>query len=166
MRTAFPSEFLKVADLDGRDLILTIASVKMVDLPNSDETKPVVYFEEKKQGLVLNRTNNKSIQKLLGWDSAKWVGCSITLFETDVPFKGDVVAAIRIKSQRGAVNEPIAVGAKATKAKQAQSRAKMLDRMELVDAVRQENPFRFRFSNFWKFFHMVSLNRVTYSCST
>ena len=115
MRKAFPSGFLKVADLDGQELTLTITSVKMVDLPNSDETKPVVYFKERTEGLVLNRTNNKTIQKLLGWDGAKWVGCSITLFETDVPFKGDTVAAIRIKSQRGAVNEPMAVGGEATK---------------------------------------------------
>ena len=112
MRKAFPSEYLKVADLDGRELKLTITNVKMADL--NGEMKPVVYFKEKKEGLVLNRTNNKSIQKALGWDSKKWVGCSIILFPTDVPFKGDVVEAIRIKSQRDAVNEPIGVGAEAT----------------------------------------------------
>ncbi len=114
MRKAFPSEYLKVADLDGRELKLTITNVKMADL--NGETKPVVYFEEKKQGLVLNRTNSKSIQKALGWDTKKWKGCSIILFPMDVEFKGDVVEAIRIKNKRDEVGEPIAVGAEETKA--------------------------------------------------
>lgn len=38
-------------------------------------------------------------------------------------------------------------GAKATKARQAQSRVKMLERMELVAPVHQENPFSFAFAN-------------------
>lgn len=38
-------------------------------------------------------------------------------------------------------------GASATKAKQAQSRVKMLERMELVSAVQEENPFRFEFAD-------------------
>lgn len=38
-------------------------------------------------------------------------------------------------------------GAKATKAKQANSRKKMIERMDLVEAVHQESPFRFEFAD-------------------
>ena len=112
IRKAFKSEFLKAADIDGGDWDTTIARVNMQDL--NGETKPVVYFEGRNEGLVLNRTNMKTIAKAYGWETKEWAGSPVTLFATMVEFKGDTVEAIRLRVKRQSVNEPIAVGADAT----------------------------------------------------
>ena len=112
IRKAFKSEFLKAADLDGGDWDTTIARVKMQDL--NGETKPIVYFEGRSAGLVLNRTNMKTIANAYGWETKEWSGNPVTLFATMVEFKGDTVEAIRLRVKRTSVNEPIAVGAEAT----------------------------------------------------
>ena len=41
--TAFPSDYLKAADLQGRRITVKIARVEMRDV--GDDTKPVLYFE-------------------------------------------------------------------------------------------------------------------------
>ena len=46
---AFPSPYLKAADLQGRRVPVKILRVEMQDF--GDEAKPVVYFEGKSKGL-------------------------------------------------------------------------------------------------------------------
>ena len=92
----FPSNYLKAEDLQGSKLKVTIADVVRERL--GDDEKSVLYFREKKKGLVLNVTNGKSVMKIAGSDDSNdWEGTQINLYATEVDFKGDRVPAIRIE---------------------------------------------------------------------
>jgi len=99
INTAFPSKFLKAADLKGRRVQVVIAEVSMQDVGDKTEgDKPVVYFEGKEKGLVLNRTNSTSIAELSNdsFETDDWVGTTIVLFSTKVDYQGRRVDAIRV----------------------------------------------------------------------
>jgi hypothetical protein len=92
---AFPSKYLKVIDLRGQHVAVTINSVDFEQV--GDDEKPVVYFKNKQKGLVLNKTNWEMIAEIAGSDeSDDWPGTRIVLYPDRVPFKGKHVDAIRI----------------------------------------------------------------------
>ena len=97
----FPARFLKAEDMLDEELTLTISKVELVELEDKKgeaQQKPVIYFQEQKKGLIVNKTNWKIITEVTGEeDSDRWVGKQITLFTLDVDAFGDVVAAIRVK---------------------------------------------------------------------
>ena len=101
----FPSAYLKASDLQNEDVVFKIRDVERKDF--DDEPKPICWFEETTKGLVLNRTNFKSIAKLHGDDSDDWTGKLITLFGTEVTFRGTPTMAIRV---RLTVPEAVEVG--------------------------------------------------------
>jgi len=96
---AFPSKYLKAADLGDSDRTVTIAKIDIEDIGKGkeQELKPVLYFNETKKGLVLNKTNSKTIKSLHGPETDAWVGKQITLFTTEVDFAGDQILAIRVR---------------------------------------------------------------------
>ena len=97
MRTneAFPGNFLKAADLQGKRVTVTIAKVVLEDI--GDETKPVLHFVGKEKGLVLNKTNANMIAEITGTDEMDdWAGAAIVLYPTKVDFQGKRVDATRI----------------------------------------------------------------------
>jgi hypothetical protein len=55
----FPSDYLKAPDLQGQKVLVKMTRVEMRDI--ADEVKPVLYFEGKEKGLVLNKTNSNTI---------------------------------------------------------------------------------------------------------
>lgn len=97
--SVFPSNYLSATDLDGRPMILTMANVAMQDVGMGAEKKvlPVLYFEGKAKGLILNKTNSRKIVEMFGDDTDNWVGEQITLFEATVEFQGSAVQAIRVR---------------------------------------------------------------------
>jgi hypothetical protein len=113
MRTneVFPSKFLKAEDelFDGGDVVATIKSVELESLKSrerGEESKPVMYFKDLPKGLILNKTNWGICEKLFGSDdSDDWTGERIALTTVDVDAFGDVVKAIRVKSQKPTVNK-------------------------------------------------------------
>ena len=74
--TAFPSQYRKCADLNGKPWDMKIRTVVLEDLgQGSDkEEKPVVYFHKGQKGLVLNKTNATTIAKVYGDDTSAWTG--------------------------------------------------------------------------------------------
>lgn len=92
---AFPSEFLKAADLQGRTVRATINVVEMKDI--GGDHKPVIYFQGREKGLVLNKTNGSTISYAYGDDTDAWSGAPIELFPQSVPFNGQMVPAIRVR---------------------------------------------------------------------
>ena len=62
-----------------------------------NDDKPVVYFENKEKGLVLNKTNATVIAAGYGPETDGWVGKPITLYPAKVSFQGQMVAAIRVE---------------------------------------------------------------------
>ena len=93
---AFPSKYIKAADLLGRRALVTIDSVGLENI--GDETdKLVVYFHNKDKGFVCNRTNANMIAEICGTEETEeWAGKQIVLYPTKVDFQGRRVDAIRV----------------------------------------------------------------------
>jgi hypothetical protein len=103
---AFPSRFLKAADLDEKKgAILTVDRVVMDNVTDSEE-KPVIYFRETLQGLVLNKTNATMMKELYGPDTDAWAGRRILLMKDMVQFQGKLTPTIRIQFKRDNTGEP------------------------------------------------------------
>lgn len=92
----FPSKYLRAADLNGHEPVVTIERVEMETL--GDDRKPVVYFKGKDKGLVLNKTNFNAIEDISGEDDTdNWQGTKVKLITMKVEFQGKRVPAIRIE---------------------------------------------------------------------
>lgn len=80
--------FIKGEDVND-PMELTISDVKPVVLNEGDRAKLVVNFEETPKGLVLNKTNNDRIVKVLETsETEEWIGKQITLTTEKASFKG------------------------------------------------------------------------------
>lgn len=97
---AFPSQYIKASDLQGRRVLAKMKTVVMEKVGN--DQKPVLYFMGKDKGLVLNKTNATKIAEAYGPNTEAWVGHLLELFETMVEFQGDTVAAVRVSVPRAA----------------------------------------------------------------
>lgn len=96
--SAFPGQYLKAADLQGREVTVTMSHVKMEDV--GGEEKPVLYFSGKDRGLCLNKTNANNIAHVYGHETDDWHGKSLTLYEAMVDYQGRSTPAIRVKVPR------------------------------------------------------------------
>ncbi len=92
---AFPSEYLKAADIGNSQVKVLISHVEMRDV--GDDTKPVVFFQNKKKGVVLNVTNANAIAQFYGDDMDAWAGHEIILFTMMVSYQGRMQPGIRIR---------------------------------------------------------------------
>jgi hypothetical protein len=92
----FPSNFLKAADLPRAGKTLTIDAVEQEKL--GEDKKWVLYFIGETKGLVLNVTNAKMIASTYGKRVTEWSGHKVHLRREKVPFKGDIVDAIRVSA--------------------------------------------------------------------
>ncbi len=85
----------------GERKIVTIKDIVREEVINPkiqrSEMKTVAYFEEDIQPLVLNVTNQETIEKVLGTGNIReWVGKKIQLFATKTRVKGESVPCIRV----------------------------------------------------------------------
>lgn len=91
----FPSNYLRAADLNGAEPTVTIDRVVVETF--GDESKPVVFFQGKEKGVVLNKTNFNAIVDITKEeDTDNWRGHRIKLVTAKVEFQGKRVPAIRI----------------------------------------------------------------------
>ena len=95
INTAFPGNYLKAADLKGRQVPVTIERVEMEDV--GGDHKPVVYFQGAERGLVLNKTNASIISDMYGSETNQWGNKRIVLYPARVEFQGRLVDAIRVQ---------------------------------------------------------------------
>jgi len=92
---AFPSQYLKAADLKDQTPTVTIDRIEIEQI--GDDRKLVVYFRKVKRGLVLNRTNANTIAEIVGSrDAEQWTGHKILLTRAMVDYQGKRVPAIRV----------------------------------------------------------------------
>lgn len=103
-RKYFDERFIGSWDLEGKgDVTVTIERVEMEAMhrPDSEdaENRPVLFFNGAKKGMVLNKTNAKTIAKLHGPDTDDWVGKKITLYATETSAFGEQVECIRVRSR-------------------------------------------------------------------
>ena len=104
---AFPSDYLKAADLKGRDVNLTVSGVAIEKL--GDDTRPVVSFTGTKKKMTLNKTNANRIAAMHGLDTDDWLGKGITVFPTECELRGDMDGCIRVRSQAPSVKGQSAI---------------------------------------------------------
>ena len=111
---AFPSKYLKAADLQGQRVRVRVSHIDMEAMQAGEDDKPVVYFVGKVKGLVLNRTNADAIAIVHGDETDNWHGHEIELFETTVSYQGRSMPGIRVHvprapQQRAAPIAPVQV---------------------------------------------------------
>lgn len=92
--SAFPSQYLKASDLNGRRVQVRMGHVQVEDI--GGDSRPVLYFQGAQKGMVLNKTNANTISIAYGDDTDHWSGQVIELFEAMVDFQGKVTPAIRV----------------------------------------------------------------------
>jgi hypothetical protein len=97
---AFPSNYLKAQDLQGREVQVTISNVAMEKL--GSDTRMILYFQGKQKGMVCNKTNAMNIAMMYGEDTDGWLGKSVTLFSAWVDFQGKSVQGLRVRPGNGA----------------------------------------------------------------
>jgi hypothetical protein len=103
--SAFPSEFLKAADLNGKAIRVTIDTVTTEKV--GEDRKPVLHFVGKDKTLVLNKTNANRLVEATGTDETdEWSGWSITLYPCKVEYQGKRVDAIRVDDRPGSSRPP------------------------------------------------------------
>jgi hypothetical protein len=93
---AFPSQFLKWEDLDGKEPTVVISGAE-IELLGTDR-KLVLQFQGKQKRFVCNRTNANAIEFLYGSDTEDWIGKEITLFVVPVQFQGKMVNGLRVRA--------------------------------------------------------------------
>ena len=92
---AFPSNYLKAADLQGRMVTVTVAGSRMEDF--GGEEKPCLLFQGKDKGMVLNKTNASAIVSAYGDETDEWIGKPIELYSARVMFQGSMVDGLRVR---------------------------------------------------------------------
>jgi hypothetical protein len=96
----FPSKYIKVEDLQGRDVTLTIRDCKIDQLDN--EQKLILHFLGKDKAMVCNKTNAERIALVHGGDTDGWLGKQIVIGpEMTNNLQGKAIMAIRVKGMPG-----------------------------------------------------------------
>ena len=94
----FPSKFLRADGLDNNEIQCTIADIRVEDVSgDGSDRKPVLYFERKEKGLVMNKTNSTVIASSYGDDTDAWRGKPVVLYPTQTQFQGKLVPCIRVR---------------------------------------------------------------------
>jgi len=96
------TDYIGAYALGGEDLTLTIRETRrelVIGANGKKEDCMVIHWMERDyKPLILNRTNAKSITKLLGSAYVEdWSGKRITLYPTTTKFGGEVVECLRIR---------------------------------------------------------------------
>ena len=100
------SKYLKTADVPD-PVIVTITKVGKVNMAKEEaapDMKWAIRFKEFEKPMVLNSTNIKICEKILGSDNTDdWIGKEIVLYTDDnVSFQGELVGGLRFKGQEKA----------------------------------------------------------------
>jgi hypothetical protein len=91
------SRFLKAADLQReKKFRIKAVSEEMVGT-EKPEKKLVVCFTNDEHGLVLNKTNNRTIRSAFGDDVSGWISKIIVVFPTHVDMRGKLTPALRVR---------------------------------------------------------------------
>ena len=92
---SFASKLLKSADLEDDEFTLVISKVETETV--GDQEKPVLYFQDSKRALSLNKTNAVEIASAYGKETESWTGKSVVLYKAKTLYQGQPVNGIRIR---------------------------------------------------------------------
>jgi hypothetical protein len=104
----YPTNYVSVADLNGKPCTLTIAAVTREEMPDG-KMKPALSFKGAQKRFLLNRTNGNTLRELFG-EPDRWVGQRVELYGTTTSFQGRMVPCVRVRpaSPPGAPAAPAA----------------------------------------------------------
>jgi hypothetical protein len=92
------SRFFKAADLDAeKKLRVKTVTEESVGVGAEQQKKLVVWFTNDERGLVLNKTNNRTMRGAFGDDCAGWAEKIIVLFPSTVDLRGKMVPSLRVR---------------------------------------------------------------------
>jgi hypothetical protein len=92
------SRFLKAQDLTAeKKFKIKSVTEEEVGVGKDKERKLVVWFTNDNRGLVLNRTNIRTLRGPFGDDCAGWTGKVIVVFPTMAEFRGEMKPALRVR---------------------------------------------------------------------
>lgn len=100
VRAMFDDLHIKAWDLKNKDQVVTITRVeagKIKDQVGKESRKPIIYVNGISKGLVLNKTNMRTVAAMYGYDTAGWVGKRIVLYPTQTEMSGATVDCIRVR---------------------------------------------------------------------
>lgn len=91
------SRFLRAEDLTAeKKFCMKAVTVEEVGTEKKEQ-KLVVWFNNDKRGLVLNKVNNRTLRTAFGDDTANWAGKIIVIYPTHVDMRGKMVPALRVR---------------------------------------------------------------------
>jgi len=98
--TTCPSKYFRASDLQDEPRTYIIDTVTMEPVNSGEPPKPVVYFRDptENRGLVLNKTNLRTLTEMYGDDTEIWSGRAVTLVPSLIEFRGEWRKAIRIQA--------------------------------------------------------------------
>ena len=98
-----PSPHLEALDIGDKiveERTLTIKGVEVRDVGADRVRKGVLLFEEIERGMVLNKTNSRTVASIYGSETAKWKGKKIVLYRSETSFQNKTVPCIRIRDSK------------------------------------------------------------------
>jgi len=98
-RQLYGKEHLGSWDLQGKDVTVTIASVKQGKAKSreGEAKKPLISFVGRSKTFLVNATNGAIIAKMYGPNPKNWIGKQVTLYPTVVAFGSERVDAVRVR---------------------------------------------------------------------
>jgi len=92
------SKYLRAEDLKAeKKFRIKAVTVEEVGNDQKKEQKLVVWFTNDERGLVLNKTNNRTIRGAFGDDTKAWEKKIIVIFPTMVDMRGKLTPALRVR---------------------------------------------------------------------
>jgi len=107
-----PSPHLEALDLGdeiGASRAVTIDRVEVREVGAEKVKKGVMFVREYSRGLVLNKTNSRTIAGLFGTDTDDWIGEQVVLYRSETSFQNKTVPCIRVKDTRPVEASTVAV---------------------------------------------------------
>ena len=102
---AFPSQYLKWEDIDGKEPTVVISGAEIELL--GEDRKLVLQFQGRQKRMVCNRTNANVIEHSYGSDTDGWIGKEITLFVVPVQFQGKMVNGLCVRAPAKRAPKPV-----------------------------------------------------------
>jgi hypothetical protein len=92
------SRYFKAEDVaTEKKLRIKNVSEELIGMGAEKEKKLVVWFTNDERGLVLNRTNNRTLRGAFGDAVDGWTNKIIVLFRTQADYRGRMVPALRVR---------------------------------------------------------------------
>jgi hypothetical protein len=92
------SKYLNAQDLKAeKKFRIKEVTVEMIGTGVQKERKLVAWFTNDKKGLVLNKTNNRTLRHAFGDDTNGWKGKVIVVFPTPVEMAGKMTSGLRVR---------------------------------------------------------------------